>query len=125
MKYELHLYNKARQTHCLLACLSICLSASLRLALSQKETFRHNSADSVPASYVFCVKMASILNSQPHDLKHDGNHCEVIILSMKSLARMKEQVKSLVYKILVSEIDFLRMYDCMLECTMANRVFIF
>ena len=33
--------------------------------------------------------MASILNSKSHDLKHGGtfgNHCEVTILSIKSLA---------------------------------------
>ena len=44
-----------------------------------------------------CIKVASILNSQSRDLK-DGsiycNHYDVTILSMKSLVRLKEQVKA-------------------------------
>ena len=28
------------------------------------ESIRHNSADSIPTSYLVCIKMASILNSQ-------------------------------------------------------------
>ena len=41
--------------------------------------------------------MACILNSQSRDLKNGGtssNHCEVIILSMNSLSRLKNQVQS-------------------------------
>ena len=60
------------------------------------------------------MKMASILNSQSRDPKHRGtfgNHSEVIILSMKSLARLKDQVKSLVFKISINEIDFHKLFD--------------
>ena len=35
-----------------------------------------------------------------------SNHCEVIILSTKSLVRLKDQVKSLEYKMFIHEIDF-------------------
>ena len=67
--------------------------------------------------------MASILNSQSHDLKHGGtfsNQCEVTILSMKSLSRLKDQVKSLALKMFVNEIDFHRLFY-----GMSNVVFSF
>ena len=59
--------------------------------------FCHNSADPVPTSNLICIKMASILTSQSRDLKYGGifsNHCEVIILSIESPARLKDQVHS-------------------------------
>ena len=60
---------------------------------------KHKSANSVPTSILICIRIASILNSQSCNLKHGvtfSNHCEVSILSMKSLPRLKNQVKSLV-----------------------------
>ena len=57
--------------------------------------------------------MASILNPQSRDIKHGGtlsNYCQVIILSMKSLARFKDESKSLVYKIFKNEIGFHRLF---------------
>ena len=76
---------------------------------------RQTSVDSVPTSNLLCIKMASILNSQSRDLKYGGtltNHCKVIILSMKSLARLKDQVESLVYKMFImNEIDFHRLFN--------------
>ena len=81
---------------------------------------RHNSANSIPTSDLVCIKMASILNSQSRDLKHDytfSNHCKVVILS-----RLKDQVKSLVYKmsiivckLLINESDFHRLFDAILK----------
>ena len=62
--------------------------------------------------------MASILNSQSRDLKHGGafsNHCEVLILSMKSQAILNDQVKSLLYKMFISEIDFHTLFDGILN----------
>ena len=56
-----------------------------------------------------CIKRASIQNSHSRDLKHGRNfskHCEVIVLTMKSLTRLKGQVKSLEYKTFTDEIDF-------------------
>ena len=50
-------------------------------------------------SILVCIKIASILNSQSRVFKHDGafsNHHEVMILFMKSLARLKDKFKSLV-----------------------------
>ena len=68
-----------------------------------------------PISYpnLVCIKMASILASR--DLKHVGNfrnHCEVIILSTKFLARLKDQVESLAYKMFINETNFHRLFDC-------------
>ena len=63
-------------------------------------------------------KMASILDFQPRDLKQDGalsKDCEVIILSMKSLAGLKNRVKSLVYTIFINEIVFHRLFDSILK----------
>ena len=63
-----------------------------------------NSSDSVPTSYLVCITMASILNSKSRDLKHGGtfsNHCED--LSIKSIARLKDQGKRLVYKMFINE----------------------
>ena len=65
---------------------------------SYSNHIRHNSASSVPTSDFVCIKMASILNFQSLDGQHGGtfsNHFEVVILSMKSLAILKDQVKSL------------------------------
>ena len=56
----------------------------------------HNSA-----SCLVYIRMASILNTQSYDLI-------IIINWMKSLARLKDQIKSLVYKI---KIDFHRLLD--------------
>ena len=86
---------------------------------------RHNSADSVPTSFVTTRSIPHlhvtrlyqdgfIMNFQSCDLKHGStfsNHCEVIILSTKSLARYKYQFKIVVYKILLIEIDFQRLFD--------------
>ena len=83
-------------------------------------SIRHKSADSVPTSNLVCIKMACILNSQSRDLEHGGtftNECEVTILSMNSLTRMKDQVKSLVYKMLRNEIDFHRLFTGILKVT--------
>ena len=71
---------------------------------------RHNSADSVHTFNLVCIKMASILSSLSRDLKNCGsfsNHYEVIILSMKSPARLEDHV----YKIFIDEIDFYRLID--------------
>ena len=60
--------------------------------------------------------MASNLNSKACDLKHRGTsskHCEVLILSMKPLARLKDQDKSLLNKMLINEINFI---DCSMAC---------
>ena len=46
-----------------------------------------------------CIKMASILYFKSHDLEHgrtSSNHCEDI-LSMKSLAKLKDQDKLLIF----------------------------
>ena len=62
--------------------------------------------------------MASILNSQSCDLKHGVtvvNHCEVIIVSMKCLERLKDQAKNLVYKMSLNEIDFHLLFDGILN----------
>ena len=87
---------------------------------------RHNSADSVPTSNLVCIKMASILNSQSRDLKPGStfsNHCKVIFLSMKSLTRLRYQVKSLVHKMFKNEIDFHRMFDGILKsCAFFSEV---
>ena len=59
---------------------------------------KHKSANSVPTSNLVCIRIASSLNSQLCNLKYGltfSNHCEVGILSMKSLARLKNQFKSL------------------------------
>ena len=63
------------------------------LLFSQCSFIRHNSSQfRIPTSNLVCIRMAFILNFQSHDLKHGGdfsNRCEVINLSMTSLARMK------------------------------------
>ena len=67
-------------------------------ALSSLDTecgTRQNLADFVPTSHLVCIKMTSIPNSKSR-LKNGGSlskHCKVI-LSMKALARLKEQVES-------------------------------
>ena len=61
-------------------------------------------------SNLVCIKMASILTFESIDLEIGGtfsNHFEV----MKSLARLKDQAKSLVYKILINVIDFHSLSD--------------
>ena len=75
---------------------------------------RHNSSNFVPTFNLICIKIVSVLNSQSCDLKHgntSSNHCEVIILLMKSLAGLKDQVKNIVYKIFLNEIDFHTLFD--------------
>ena len=60
---------------------------------------KHKLPNSIPTSNLVCIRIASILNSQSCNLKHGvaySNHCEVGILLMKFLARLKNQVKSLV-----------------------------
>ena len=62
-----------------------------------------------------CIKMALILISQSRDLTHGGvfsNHCKFIILLKKSLSRLKDQVKSLVY-------NSLSMKSIFIDCSMA------
>ena len=44
-----------------------------------------------------------------------SNHCEVSILSIKSLATLKDQRKRLVYKMFINEIDFQRLFDSILK----------
>ena len=66
----------------------------------------------------YAKRMTSILNCRSRDLKHRGifrKHREVIILSIKSLARLKNQVKSLVYKMFIKEIEFHRLFDDILK----------
>ena len=58
-------------------------------------------------------KMTSILNSKSCDLKHGStlsNHYEVI-LSVKSLVILKDQVQNLVHKKFIKEIYFHRLFD--------------
>ena len=58
--------------------------------------------------------MASIINSKSRDFKHGGifsNHSQAVILLMKSLAKLKDRVKSRVYKMFVNEIDLRRIFD--------------
>ena len=60
---------------------------------------KYKLATFVPTSNLVCIRIASILNSYSYNLKHGvtfSNHYEVGILSMKSLARLKNQVKRLV-----------------------------
>ena len=79
---------------------------------------RHNSADSVPTSNFVCSKMASILNSQLRDLKHGSTlkkDCDVIILSMNYHAKLQDQVKSLVYKMLINKIDFHSVFEVIMK----------
>ena len=76
-----------------------------------------NSANFIPTSNLY-IKMVFILNSQSCDLKNGGifsNYCEVIILSIKSLARLKDQLKSLVYKMFINEKNFHRLFDVILK----------
>ena len=73
---------------------------------SYSNHIRHNSADSVPTSDIVSIKMASILIFQSLDVQHRGtfsNQYEVVTLSMKSLAILKDQVKILPYKMLINE----------------------
>ena len=75
---------------------------------------KKNSADSVPTSNFVCMKMTFVLNGLSSDLKHGGtlsNHSEVVILPMKFIAKLKDQLKSLVYKMFLNEIDFHRLFD--------------
>ena len=83
----------------------------------KSHNLRHNSADSVPSSNLIYIKMASILNCQSRDFKHNGNFYKgkVIVLSLKYLEILKDHVKSLVYKMFINEIDFHRLYDGILE----------
>ena len=69
--------------------------------------------------------MAAILNTRSRDLKHGVtfNHCEVIILSIKSLTRLKDQVKSLAYKLFMNEIDFHRLFDGILKAVFFSSDF--
>ena len=74
--------------------------AQRRTDFSVKSFIRHNSVNYVPTCNSVCFKMASILDFQSSDREHGGTsikHLEVIILSMKSIARLKDKVKSLVY----------------------------
>ena len=75
---------------------------------------RHSSADSPPTSNSDCIKTAYVLNSQLRDLQHGStfanSYCEVIILLMKSIGRLKDQVKSVVYKLVLTKSIFI---DCM------------
>ena len=79
----------------------------------------HNTTDSVPTSNLICIKMVFILNSQSRGLGHGGStsdyHCEVITFSKKSLARLKEQAKSLAYKMFTNEIDFHALFKGILK----------
>ena len=84
-----HYYTSHRHYHCL--------------------HIRYSSADSVSKSNSNCIKMASILNSELRDLQHGSTcrngYCEVIILLMKCPGRLKDKVKSIVYKMFNNEID--------------------
>ena len=50
-----------------------------------------NSTDSIPTSNLVCIKMEPSRDRLTHTFR---NHYEVIILSMKPLARLKDRVKS-------------------------------
>ena len=75
---------------------------------------RHSSADSTPASNPECITTAYVLNSQLRYFQHGSSftnsYCEVIILLMKSLRRLKDRVKRVVYKMLLTKSIFI---DCM------------
>ena len=57
---------------------------------------RHSSADSATTSNSDCIKTAYVLNSQLRNLQHGSTftngYCEAIILLMKYLARLTDQV---------------------------------
>ena len=79
-------------------------------------SIRLHLTDSELTADLVCIKMASVSDAQSHDLKRSGtfsNHCEVIILSMKYL--LKGQIKSLVLKMVVNEIDFHRLFEGILK----------
>ena len=68
----------------------------------------------VPTSNLVCIKIAFIVDSQLLDLNYGctfSNHCEVIILSIISLARLKDKVKSLGCKTILREIKFHLLFD--------------
>ena len=95
-----------------LTCIRLCRPQKIRFVI------RHNSADSVPTSNLISIKMASIPNSKSCDLKHGGafsNHCEVIILSMKSPARLKYQVKK---KMFIDKNFFHTLFDGILKISL-------
>ena len=76
----------------------------------------------LPTSDLVCIKMTSILNSKSCDLKHSNtfsNHHEVIILSMKSVPRLKDQVKGLVYEMLIDRLHFHRLFNSVLKVVLS------
>ena len=102
-----------------------CIQDRIPFDIPHVFSIRHNSADSVPTSNHDCIKTASILNYRSRDLKYGGtfrNHCKVIILSMKSLARLKYQTKSLEFQMFVNEIDFNRLFDGILKVVFSFSV---
>ena len=76
----------------------------------------HGKSADFPAKNVRCRRISSYV-MQPRDRSPDHAvcHCEVIIISMKSFLRLKDQVKNLVYKMFINKVYFHRLLDCIFK----------
>ena len=96
--------------------ITVCNAVYFRLCIDLMHILPPVNAEGFDVShhpkFAECIKMASILNIQSCDLKHGGTfskYCEIIILSIESLARLKDQVKSLGRKIFINKNYFHRL----------------